>query len=119
MYFIYISKAETGLIVRTPITISPHPPPTKAKEIWLKGEDAGNVFQREKLLQGVMAKATCMCLASFCLFTSCGRNDETNCGCLLRKAQFSLSFYFYTPFQATNSLGCFLSLGKSGKYKLD
>ena len=65
MYFIYISKAETGLIVRTPITISPHPPPTKAKEIWLKGEDAGNVFQREKLLQGVMAKATCMCLASF------------------------------------------------------
>lgn len=32
MCFVYISKAGTGLIVRTPIIISPHPPPAKPKD---------------------------------------------------------------------------------------
>lgn len=54
MYFIDISKAETGLKVRTPIVTLPHPPPTKPRN---KRDGSkvriltGHVFSREKKFQ--------------------------------------------------------------------
>lgn len=54
----------------------------------------------------------------FALFTPCGKNDETNRMPASKRPVVSLSI-FTSLFQAGDSLGSFLSLGKPGKDKLD
>lgn len=115
MCFIDISKAETGLKVRTLIII-PSQPPLKIRDVAQRGGCWRGLFALER---GTFWRNNGQRVHVFAFCTHCGRGYETNGGWLLGKDQFSLFPLLHSHFQVANGLGCFLSAAELGKDKLD